>query len=119
MSEALQRIAGAVEQLVVDSQARRAGADESWWRAHHGPLPRAGLSFVAICQRVPGLAALFDTPIPPDFWTLVDDGRAQVACPCGATPELAVLRPEACDCGRYFLYTIRDVRVAFSPKDNG
>lgn len=59
-------------------------------------------------------------PIPDEFWALDvnDDGysAAVVACQCRRMPVIEVGMMEECVCGRMFLFTGRDVRVANSPK---
>lgn len=60
----------------------------------------------------PSLAVPFERTIPGSFWSQVDDGTAEVACPCKATPNLPLAIPQPCECERVYLYTGTEVRVA-------
>lgn len=74
------------------------------------------LDFGLMMQAVPGLAAQFVRKIPPEFWTVVGNELAEVACPCGVTPAARLGVPATCECARTYLYTGEHVRVAGGPK---
>jgi hypothetical protein len=72
----------------------------------------AKFGFVQCLRAVPHLHEQFLTRIPPEFWTLVEEGVAEVCCPCGHSPRVPYAIPTACECNRWFLYEGRGVRVA-------
>ena len=78
------------------------------------PRPRR-MTFWTIARSIPGLAELFDTVVPQNLWALVDDGEAELPCPCGEDIHLPAGRPVECSCGRFFVFDGDEIRVAFSP----
>ena len=79
------------------------------------PRPRR-MTFWTIARSIPGLAELFDTVVPQNLWALVDDGEAELPCPCGDDIHLPAGRPVECACGRFFVFDGDEIRVAFSPR---
>jgi hypothetical protein len=69
------------------------------------------ISFLTYCRAIPHLHEQFLTRIPPEYWAL-DEDTARVSCPCGHAPRAPYAIPTACQCGRWFLYDGRGVRVA-------
>lgn len=63
----------------------------------------------------PPLAVPFERTIPGAFWSQTADQEAEVSCPCKEVAVLALAVPKVCSCERAYLYTGREVRVAFSP----
>lgn len=61
------------------------------------------------------LLSCYEQTIPDDFWAEdVDeqgDEIAVVACPCGEEPIVYPMRSVECACGRFYLHTIKHVRV--------
>lgn len=74
------------------------------------------MTFWTFVRTIPGLAALFDTVVPQNLWALVDDGEAELPCPCGEDIHLPEGRPVECSCGRFFVFDGDEIRVAFSPR---
>lgn len=67
-------------------------------------------------QAVPQMREEFDREVPGEFWNIdvAEDGLtsiAMIACPCGESPQVEILRMNECDCGRFYLNTGRTVRV--------
>lgn len=57
----------------------------------------------------------FDRAIPGEFWfwDIDDEGEhlAVIACPCGEEPGVSPIRMTECECGRYYLNLVTEVRV--------
>lgn len=67
-------------------------------------------------KAIPGLIDQFNREVPPAFFTQIDAETVEVACPCKATPQVALNRIGGCDsCERFFIYTGARVLVACSP----
>lgn len=84
-------------------------------RALRRPLRKPGLvTYVRAC---PNLASLLATgvKIPGAYWSQVDDGVTEVACPCGGTPKCVGNAPTFCACVRAYVRVGPDVLVLFSP----
>jgi hypothetical protein len=94
-------------------ERRRRGQDRALAVAAD-PRPRR-MTFWTIARSIPGLAELFDTVVPANLWALVDDGEAELPCPCGEAIHLPAGRPVECSCGRFFVFDGDEIRVAFSP----
>lgn len=111
-----QLVAGVAEH---NRRERRALEDTPEIRAEiealRRPLRRPPL--VTYVRSCPNLATLLAeaTKIPGAYWTQVDDGVVEVACPCGATPSCAGDAPTFCSCVRAYVRVGPDVLVLFSP----
>lgn len=91
------------------------------------PMDRLGrpqlrvLGPLAYLSAIPGLASKW-LKVPPDYWNLTsgEDGVsfAEVACPCGETPQVEIGLLETCTCERVFWFAHDEVLVANSPKKN-
>lgn len=120
--DALHRVADAlIEHNRLREQAERERRREREREATERFLRRAtakepvdvGVGFFA--RAVPAIAEAFSRKIPGAFWTQVDDGLVDVACPCAEVVRVAYDRIVTCDCSRSYLYDGREVRVANSP----
>lgn len=80
----------------------------------HGKMPKR-IGFIEAARRMPWLARTFQKVVPQVAVTIVEN-EATVACPCGGKPAIAVNRVEPCpgECGRWFMFDGRRVRVARS-----
>lgn len=71
---------------------------------------------------VPSIIGAFKTHVPDEYWTrdAAEDEYpiAVIACPCGEQPAVRLAGTRTCNCGRAFLFTGTEVRVAFSPAPN-
>jgi hypothetical protein len=121
-AQAIDRLAAVTEagiELLTDAQRRERDAEgrrivEDYRRARRDPHK---LSFLAVCQRIPGFLALYERKIPDQFWA-IESARAVISCPCGETPSSGLGEPIACageDCGRHYVYDGENVRVAGGP----
>jgi hypothetical protein len=83
--------------------------------AHRRPLRKPPLA--AYVRGCPNLASLLRTGvrIPGSYWTQVDDGVVEIACPCGQTPACVGNAPQFCVCDRAYIRVGPDVFVLFSP----
>jgi hypothetical protein len=71
-------------------------------------------NFMHLARAIPGYAARFTGRVPPAFQAQVDFGVIEVSCPCGdGPPRCEWMVPTACSCGRVYVSTGRDVRVAY------
>lgn len=73
------------------------------------------LGFMQFARAIPGYASQFTGRVPDQFVAQVDEGVVDVACPCGGTPRLEWMAPQACACGRIFANTGNVVRVVPRP----
>lgn len=115
----------ATPQEFVDDERRRAQARrELDWPAAIDPAGEYDLlgrkqlkqlNFVHFSRAIPGYVARFAKRVPDEFIAQVADGIVEVACPCRTPPEpqCETWVPTACGCGRTFVYTGREVRVAY------
>lgn len=57
----------------------------------------------------------FDHTVPDSFWNrdVDEDGDdvAVIACPCGEEPTCVLNRTVECECGRFYMFLGREVRV--------
>jgi hypothetical protein len=68
---------------------------------------------------LPALVAPFQIVVPGNFWAHTGPDEVEVSCPCGEIPRMSSGVPLVCggpDCPRAYLYTGKDVLVAFSPR---
>jgi hypothetical protein len=72
------------------------------------------LGFMQYARAIPGLAAQFQTRVPPEFTAQVDIDVLDIACPCGLTPRLARNEIGECACGRVFARCGGAVHVAYT-----
>lgn len=114
LADAIDRQSVALEPIAAEHERRRRAELD---RAIVNQTPPQRMSFFRIAGGVAGLAALFDTVVPPDFWTLVDAHTVEISCPCGESPSAPMGRPVECACERFFVYDGDDVKVAFSPRE--
>lgn len=84
-------------------------------RARQKDLTHVGVGFLA--RGAPVVAEALARKIPPEFWTLIEDRRVDVACPCGETPRVAYDGITKCGCERVYVYDGQAVRVANSPTE--
>jgi hypothetical protein len=73
------------------------------------------LNFMHFARAIQGYLDQFSARVPPDFYLQVDDGIVDVACPCkiDPVPRCEFMVPTPCRCGRIFVWTGGDVRVAY------
>jgi hypothetical protein len=82
--------------------------------AARAPLHRMGVSV----RRIPALAIPFTKVVPEEFWRAGALGMAELRCSCGVKGiQLVAGEPVGCECGRWFLFTGRSVRVAVFEED--
>jgi hypothetical protein len=84
-------------------------------------LERRGLRHTRFSHvaNLPAMVAPFSIVIPGNFWLHVAADEVEVACPCGSEPRMHSGVPVVCsgeECPRAYLYTGREVLVAFSPR---
>lgn len=122
--EAVDEVVGLLGQLVGgvaehNRRERRALEDTPEIRAEIEALrrPLRKPSLVTYIRGCPNLASLLGgaTKIPGAYWTQVDDGVVEVACPCGETPACTGDAPTFCSCVRAYVRVGPDVLVLFSP----
>lgn len=112
------------EQELLDTETRRARSRErrelAWpaftdAAATYDALGRKQphrMGFVQLARAIPGFTNQFAGRVPAEFIATVDSDTVEIACPCGRTPRVTLWGLTECDCGRFFTYTGRDVRVA-------
>lgn len=93
-------------------ELRSEGATALRRRLAQDPRPKR-LSAPTILAAVPHAPQQFRA-IPTNFWA-VDQGRAEIACPCGETPMPGLGELHGCPCGRFYIYTGTSVMVANGP----
>ena len=113
-TEAIDRQSELLRALAAPELERRQQRQDRALAIAGDPRPRR-MTFWTIARSIPGLVDLFDTVVPQNLWALVDDGEAELPCPCGEEIHLPEGRPVECSCGRFFVFDGDEIRVAFSP----
>ena len=113
--DAIERQSVTLAALAAPELERQRRRDDRALRVAADPRPRR-MTFWTFAASIPGLAALFDTVVPQNLWALVDDGEAELPCPCAEVIHLPAGRPVECACGRFFVFDGDEIRVAFSPR---
>ena len=112
--DAIERQTLTLDVLAEPERERRRQRQDRAMAIAADPRPRR-MTFWTFVRTIPGLAELFDTVVPQNLWALVDDGEAELPCPCGEEIHLPEGRPIECECGRFFVFDGDEIRVAFSP----
>lgn len=116
--DVLQRLAAGLDEH--NRRERLAAQNAPEIQAELGALrrPLHKLSLLTCARACPDLLRLLAraVKIPGAYWTQVDDGTYEIACPCGQTPRLTDDGPTFCACGRAYAQLSGDMVVLFSPK---
>jgi hypothetical protein len=117
VAEVLERIAAGLEEH--NRRERLAGQDTPEIRAELQALrrPLRKLPLLAYARGCPDLLRLLGraVKIPGAYWTQVDEGTYEIACPCGETPRISESAPIFCACERAYAQLSGDIVVLFSP----
>ena len=72
------------------------------------------LGFMVMARAIPGFAAQFAGRVPDNMYAQMEDDVVEVLCVCKPErpPRCHLMLPTPCVCGRWFVYTGGDVRVA-------
>lgn len=123
LTEVLQRLGDVAESLhrVGEAMERRerlegSGGEalERLARANRGKGPRR-LTVGLAAGAIPGLAEIF-SPVPNEFWALVEQDLGQVSCPCGEGPVIERGQLVSCECQRFYVLANDEMLVANSPQ---
>lgn len=113
MKSALERIATALE----EQNRRRRNSRETEAEARALADPPRQISMAAMVRGCPdlGRAILAGKIVPDNYYSEIDVGVVEVACPCGKTPACRGDVPTVCACERAYIFVGGRLRVLFSP----